>query len=350
MAYLKLRVYNLVTFYVCIEERRIIMKKNTGYKLMASAIALGTVSSLMGTGVVKADNIFVQDSSKGPGYYQVDQSKAEFGNGTLAKDPSKGPGYYASSEIKANPIKGIVKINYVPGYGVALWNSPLNGSTIPGRYLAHGTSWKVSGVTTVNGETWYNLGGKQWVSGKYAQLTGTQVNKPTNPSTESKPTDNDNKAGMVLTNSVLKVTNPNGIQVWNSPDAGNKLTGQKLAPNTSWKSFAQYNNGILWLKLGANQWVKGYEATLGENNKPSTPNKPIDNPNTSGKILVKKIVEINYKPGYGIAVWSSPNNGHAIKGKYLPHGSRWKVSAMLNNGFLWYQVGTNQWIQAQYVK
>ncbi|KRM72195.1 hypothetical protein FC34_GL001179 [Lacticaseibacillus brantae DSM 23927] len=72
-----------------------------------------------------------------------------------------------SQSVSAAQAGEVVTVNYVPGYGIALWNSPQADHTFLGRTLGHGTAWKVFDVKTVNGNTWYNLGGDQWIDGKY---------------------------------------------------------------------------------------------------------------------------------------------------------------------------------------
>lgn|GEM_PF-4678214 len=76
-------------------------------------------------------------------------------------------GQAQSQTVSAAEVGGVVSVNYVPGYGIALWNSPQDSHKFLGRYLQHGTAWKVIGKTVVNGQTWYNLGGNQWIDGKY---------------------------------------------------------------------------------------------------------------------------------------------------------------------------------------
>lgn len=65
-------------------------------------------------------------------------------------------------------FRGVGRINYVPGYGIAVWRN--DGSRIAGKYLAHGSAWQLYAKKTVNGVTWYNLGGDQWISGQYVVL------------------------------------------------------------------------------------------------------------------------------------------------------------------------------------
>ena len=60
---------------------------------------------------------------------------------------------------------GVVKVNPKTGESVAVWNSYEDGKQQTGKYLPHQSSWKTyKKVKTVKGETWYNLGGNQWIS------------------------------------------------------------------------------------------------------------------------------------------------------------------------------------------
>lgn len=61
--------------------------------------------------------------------------------------------------------KGVVTINYVPGYGVNLYQGACGQFT--GRRLKTGTSWKFHDAIMLNNQLWYNLGGNQWVAGVY---------------------------------------------------------------------------------------------------------------------------------------------------------------------------------------
>ncbi|MHA3065330.1 N-acetylmuramoyl-L-alanine amidase [Lacticaseibacillus saniviri] len=61
-------------------------------------------------------------------------------------------------------------INYVPGYGVLMMDAPA-GNYITGRYLQHGTKWKVlQRATMANGDIYYNLGGNQWMPAQYLKF------------------------------------------------------------------------------------------------------------------------------------------------------------------------------------
>ena len=60
-------------------------------------------------------------------------------------------------------------------------------------------------------------------------------------------------------------------------------------------------------------------------------------------------VKINYVPGYGINIWDNYNGGH-FTGQRAQHGTTWDVLDQKTDkkGRVWYQVGQNQWIMAQY--
>lgn len=60
---------------------------------------------------------------------------------------------------------GVVKVNSKTGESIAVWNSYEDDKQQTGKYLPHQSSWKTyKKVKTVKGETWYNLGGNQWIS------------------------------------------------------------------------------------------------------------------------------------------------------------------------------------------
>ena len=60
---------------------------------------------------------------------------------------------------------GVGKVNSKTGESIAVWNSYEDGKQQTGQYLPYQSSWKTyKKVKTVKGETWYNLGGNQWIS------------------------------------------------------------------------------------------------------------------------------------------------------------------------------------------
>ncbi|MFD1472238.1 glucosaminidase domain-containing protein [Companilactobacillus mishanensis] len=69
-------------------------------------------------------------------------------------------------------VEGTVKINYIPGYGVNVYNSPAANNKFIGTRLADGTTWKVTSKQIVDGQTWYEVPAG-WVNGKYCLFTPT---------------------------------------------------------------------------------------------------------------------------------------------------------------------------------
>jgi|GEM_PF-5934436 len=82
-----------------------------------------------------------------------------------------------AAAASTSPVASVAVVNYVPGYGIALWTKP--GQQFTGRYLAHGSQWRVFKSTRVNGKIWYNLGGNQWIDGGFTRLTTSQGSGPT---------------------------------------------------------------------------------------------------------------------------------------------------------------------------
>lgn len=74
----------------------------------------------------------------------------------------------------STPVNGVVDINYVPGYGIAVYKAAGTGELVTEngavKRLPHATSWKAFKKQTVNGITYYNLGGDQWVDGRYVNF------------------------------------------------------------------------------------------------------------------------------------------------------------------------------------
>ncbi|EFO68198.1 MAG: peptidoglycan-binding protein LysM [Lactobacillus iners] len=63
--------------------------------------------------------------------------------------------------------KQIIRINYVPNYGIAVWDNYDNGH-VTGQYLANNSRWVViKTVKDAEGNTWYDLGNNQWIMAKY---------------------------------------------------------------------------------------------------------------------------------------------------------------------------------------
>lgn len=232
----------------------------------------------------------------------------------------------AASEESGNVenFTAVGKINYVPNYGIMIWDNFNNTKKPLNRYLKHGTSWKIFKKATINNAIWYNLGGNQWVEGKYVIV---QDNKPSTPSEKPTPY-----------KSVVKIDYKTSILVWNNFDNTRKGINKYLKPGTSWKTSSKVHyNGELWYNLGGNQWIPA----MYTNQKSDVIGK-IEN--------INKVGYINYQRNRSVAIWNDFSDSRHNTGKYLKHWTSWKLKRQVNyKGTIWYDLGNNQWVPSTYI-
>lgn len=134
--------------------------------------------------------------------------------------------------------QGVGTVNYVKGFGIALWKQP--GAQPTARRLTADTSWLVSaGQKAANGRYYFNLGGSQYVDSAYFDLN-------TESSSQSL-----NGVGRVF------YTPGFGIALWNAPN-GKAIAGRTLPHWSAWKiTSRKVVNGQSWYELGRNQWIQG---------------------------------------------------------------------------------------------
>ncbi len=145
-----------------------------------------------------------------------------------------------TSSSTIHKITGKVTIHYVPGYGVAVWRTPAGKEVVPGKKLMNGTSWRVFEWTNIKGKIWYNLGGNQWVAQPYAHMAG----------------DPENTEIIIHKTVTIHYVPGYGIALWASPDSKSPIKGRTLKTGTHWKVFSQLDNGLLWYKVGKDQWIQ----------------------------------------------------------------------------------------------
>lgn len=134
-----------------------------------------------------------------------------------------------------NDFKTIGYVNYVPGYGIAVYDAP-NGQFTNQR-LPHGSAWKIShqAVSRKNSkDVWYQVGKNQWIKADYVSMT---------------PVSNAR-----YFNAVGRVNYVPGysIKVWKDANKS-QWTGKYLANGTSWKVFGEQDG---FYNVGGNQWVE----------------------------------------------------------------------------------------------
>ncbi len=93
---------------------------------------------------------------------------SKYANGNLYYEISNGKwimAKYTTQEAQITAKSGVLTINSKPDYGVAVWRVP-GQDQISSKFLKDGSSWRYFRVANVNGQTWYDLGGNQWISAK----------------------------------------------------------------------------------------------------------------------------------------------------------------------------------------
>jgi len=139
---------------------------------------------------------------------------------------------------------------------------------------------------------------------------------------------------------VASINTSEGARIYSKP--GKNPTNRVLPTYSNWKILGYTTvNGVKWFNVGTNQWINSQQTKYTESSNP-TDTLYYGNKYATG------VVTVHYKPGYGIAVWSQPGKG-VIPGKYLKHGTSWKYFKTASiGGLLWYNLGGNQWVSAQY--
>lgn len=125
-------------------------------------------------------------------------------------------------------------------------------------------------------------------------------------------------------------------------NSNGRHVNQYVSKNSRWKTFSKATiNGQVMYRLGnQSQWLPSQYT-----NAPSANTRP-----NSGSVATGSAVTIKYVPGYSIAVWSSPYSGRQYVGKKLKHGTSWRTFRQVvgSDGYVWFNLGGNQWISSQY--
>lgn len=130
-------------------------------------------------------------------------------------------------------FKAIGYVDYVPGYGINVWDAPKGQAT--GQKLPDNSAWKISHKAVLaDGQVWYQVGKNQWVDGQYISLSPVSRMKPL--------------SGVIQINYVPGY----GVRVYQSADTS-KPTNKLLKHGTSWKVFGELNG---FYNVGKNQWIK----------------------------------------------------------------------------------------------
>ncbi|BDR56837.1 immunoglobulin-like domain-containing protein [Xylocopilactobacillus apis] len=142
----------------------------------------------------------------------------------------------STDDWNINAYKAVGYINYVPGYGIMVYNAPAGAGT--GQRLAHGTAWKISQrAVNAKGETFYRVGDNQWINGKYVTFSPINTVTP-------------------LRGEVMIVYKKGyGVNLWKSASTTNGYyPGRKLMHGSRWKVSGKQNG---FYKVGKDQWIQG---------------------------------------------------------------------------------------------
>lgn len=218
---------------------------------------------------------------------------------------------------------GVITVNYVGPGKVAIWDSPWAGNHTTGKFMANGSAYNVYAKATDNkGRTWYKLGGNQWVNSQYVSL-----DKQKDYAYE--------KVRGIGTTKVSK----GKIALWNRPNFNGSIV-RMIASGTRWQVYGQASGGgsSKWYDLGGNQWIDGqymsFDAAKDVEPKPVTGGNDTSSKDTT--------------PG---KVWSynSPGNWNTQVKQYTSGQQVTIYGQGSASGETWYNIGTNEWIQADYL-
>jgi glycerophosphoryl diester phosphodiesterase len=216
----------------------------------------------------------------------------------------------------AKKINGSVVVKYKKNWRVNVWNGYGKHRHFSGQRVQNGSRHQVYEVAIEDGKTWYNIGGNHWLEGKFV------ATYPIKQANGKSQVPNAHQG-------VVKLAQD--AQVYSDPVL-QRPAGKTLPAGSSWKFFASVtNNGQTVYNLGGNQWI-------------SSDSLEEANTNVSG------VLQIKYKPGYGINMWARPDLTQ-FTGRRLKDGTHWKFfSERTVNGRTVYNLGGNQWIDSQYAE
>lgn len=138
------------------------------------------------------------------------------------------------------------KVSYVPGYGIRVYKVEGNDVTPIDKFLSDGTLWKVFGNQNINGVSYSNVGGNQWVQSAY-------LPKYVAPSWDGK------------TYVTIGYVPGYGIAVYQEPgNFATNVSGKFLPNGSCWKVVGQRQvNGKAWFQVGTDNWVNGDNVVSG---------------------------------------------------------------------------------------
>jgi hypothetical protein len=144
-------------------------------------------------------------------------------------------------------LQGTARVTYKTP--IVVWAEP--GAKPTKRYLPKDSAWKYFKVVeTSNGEFWYNLGGNQWIPGRYVNFGQDPRIAHYTPAYHR--------------GSVATVTSKTGARIYlgSSSDPSAKATSRVLPRGSRWKVFGSKNYGLGMYNVGGNQWVHALDVSV----------------------------------------------------------------------------------------
>lgn len=239
------------------------------------------------------------------------------GKGTIAAGLADKPGVISKYD-------GVITVNYVGPGKVAIWDSPWAGRHVTGRYMTNGSAWNAYGkATDESGQTWYNLGGNQWVSAQYVAL-----NKAKDYAYQ--------KVRGIGTAKVDK----GKIALWNRPSFNGSIV-RMISSGTRWQIYGEASGGgsSTWYDLGGSQWIDGQYMDFSAANDVEP--KPVGGDSSSN----------DTSSDTSDTVWSynSPGTWNTRVKQYTTGNQVTIYGQGTAGGATWYNIGTNEWLAADYL-
>lgn len=165
--------------YVLVSDTASTVVKNNTQGIFTVTASQTLVKNSANSYVMNADNsikslnqgttwkVFGQTTINGQTYYNLGGNQY-----ALASDGSFST-KSTSSLPKPTKFTAVGKVSYVPGYGIQVWTQTHKAVQNPdgsNKKLAHGTSWKIFSQVLIGGETYFNVGGNQWVDSDYINI------------------------------------------------------------------------------------------------------------------------------------------------------------------------------------
>ncbi|MFT8399189.1 MAG: phage tail spike protein [Schleiferilactobacillus harbinensis] len=239
------------------------------------------------------------------------------GKGTIAAGLADKPGVISKYD-------GVITVNYVGPGKVAIWDSPWAGRHVTGSYMANGSAWNAYGkATDESGQTWYNLGGNQWVSAQYVALDKAK----------------DYAYQKVRGIGTAKVDSGK-IALWNRPSFNGSIT-RMISSGTRWQIYGEASGGgsNTWYDLGGSQWIDGQYMDFSAANDVEP--KPVGGDSSSN----------DTSSDTSDTVWSynSPGTWNTRVKQYTTGNQVTIYGQGTAGGATWYNIGTNEWLAADYL-